>query len=520
MFRACLAMLVVLAALFAGYYWWLSKTFDPPGVWIGAAVMALVAGGSLGALINSRAAYREWSLAAAARHDLPWRDGRWTAVTGLIHPVSEPLLAPFSGEECVLCEYDVASQHRISSASRDSDGNPGSDFTGFLMNPCVVRTSQGDIRLLGFPNLVGFGERTIMGYAAVLRAYDFMTTSEFENYSGLKLVSVISAITDAWRDDDGLVRKNLRLGKTQPAELFPVTLKQYIASLPPEATQPTGQAAASEGLDQEEENDLAGEADDDLDDELDDDLEDQLDDELDDDLDDDDSPEMASPPDIPLLKEKRVKVGDQVCAIGIYSGEKRGLVPGGLGADRFIKLVRGTIANVEREARNSTFGRLIGGLVGLVLVHGVAYGVMMANRHHPDAVKHRRRDAFMAVTKADLPALEKLVARGVSVNDRNEQGETLLSEAHKPEAVRWLIEHGADLNTRSDNGRTALMDAASRGRPEIAKLLIDAKADLDLTTSDGLAAIDYARSNGRDDIVAMLRAAGAKEGVVTVEPTK
>jgi ankyrin repeat protein len=86
--------------------------------------------------------------------------------------------------------------------------------------------------------------------------------------------------------------------------------------------------------------------------------------------------------------------------------------------------------------------------------------------------------------------------------------------------VRWLIDHGADLNALS-NGRTALMIAASQGRPEIAKLLIDAKADLDLKSdSESLAAVDYARLAGRDDIVAMLRAAGAKEGVVTVEPAK
>ena len=31
-------------------------------------------------------------------------------------------------------------------------------------------------------------------------------------------------------------------------------------------------------------------------------------------------------------------------------------------------------------------------LVGLVLVHAVAFGVVMANRHHPSAVKDRQRD--------------------------------------------------------------------------------------------------------------------------------
>jgi hypothetical protein len=517
MLRACLGMLVVVAALFATYYWWLSKSFDPPGVWIGAAVMAIVAGGSLGSLINSGTAYREWALASAARHNLPWSDGRWTAVSGQVHPVSEPVIAPFSGEECVMCEYDVASQHRLAGSSRNDDGNPGFDFTGFLMNPCVVRTNQGDVKLLGFPNLVGFGERTLDSADAVKNARAFLLGSEFEDYSGLKMVSILSAIQQAWNDDDGLVRKNVRLTRSLPAALF-TEIDEHQEKVALAEQSAAGSPAASAMIPEDEDEDAEDKDDDD---EFDDDLDDELDDDLDDELDDDDdADDYISTPDIPLLKEKRVKVGDQVCAIGIYNGQKRGLVPGGLGADRFVKLIRGSIANFEREARNSTFARLIGGLIGLALVHGVAYGVVMANRHHPAAVKKRQRDAFTAVDKADLPALEKLIARGISIDERNDEGETLLSEAHKPEAAKWLIEHGADLNARIGRGYTALTDAAAQSQAEIVKLLIDAKADLDLKCDDGRAAIDCARDNGRDDIVAMLRAAGAKEGVVKDEPEK
>src|SRR5512134_747596 len=79
MLRSCLLMLVVYAALFAGYYWWIGPQFDPPWVYVGVGVVALIAAGSLGALINARMYYRDWSLLAAARHNLPWVDGRWTA---------------------------------------------------------------------------------------------------------------------------------------------------------------------------------------------------------------------------------------------------------------------------------------------------------------------------------------------------------------------------------------------------------------------------------------------------------
>src|SRR5262245_24914740 len=269
MLRSCLFLLVAYALLFAGYLWWLEKMFDPRGVYIGAAVVALLVGGCLGTLYNARVAYREWSLVAAARHGMPHSDGRWTAVAGEIHPVGEPLKAPFSGEDCVLCEYDVESQHRVSSASSDGDSKPGSDFAGFLMNPCVIRGDQGETRLLGFPNLEGFGERVCKGAEVAANARAFLTGTEFEDFSGLKMVTVFSAIKAAWSDDDGLVRKNIRLGKTTPQSLFP----ESAASVP---THPM--VAPLEPLPGE----VQQEDDDDLDDELDDEA--FEDDELDDDV--------------------------------------------------------------------------------------------------------------------------------------------------------------------------------------------------------------------------------------------
>src|SRR5262245_27312533 len=112
MLRSCLLLLLVYVAIAVGYYWWLAQQFDPPGVWIGAAVVGLIVAGGIGTLVNAVTAYREWSLLAAARHDLPWSDGRWTAVAGEIHPAADSLTAPFSGADCVMCEYDVTSSSR------------------------------------------------------------------------------------------------------------------------------------------------------------------------------------------------------------------------------------------------------------------------------------------------------------------------------------------------------------------------------------------------------------------------
>lgn len=493
MLRACTMMLALYAALFAAYYYWLGPQFDPPWVYVGVGVAALITSGCIGALINARIFYRDWSLLTAARHELPLRDGRWTAVCGEVHPVHEPLSAPFSGEECVMCEYDVASQLRISTSSQNENSKPGSDFAGFLMNPCVVRTKSGDVRLLGFPNLDEFAERTCDSYAAARSAREYLRICKFEDYSGLKLVTVIGAITDAWQDDDGLVRKNLRLGKTQPMDLFPPELQSELDKVPDGLPPPP--AAEEDEPDEEIDKDEELE-DDDFDD--------------DDELEDDDLGEQSFTARIPLLKEKRVKVGEKVCAIGIYSQARGGLTPGGLGLDKFIKLKRGNLDTTIAKTRGSVFSHIIGALIGLALVHGAAYGVLMANRYHPAAIKDRQRDAFRVVEKNDAPRLEKLISRNLDL-EAQESGRTLLHLADDPECVKVLIAAGANVNAISEEGQTPLMIAATRGLTPLVRLLIDAKADLNKVNVHGRTALDYAIRGGHAEVEEMLRKAGGKE---------
>ena len=357
MLRSCLVLLAAYAALFVGYSYWLGTVFPSPGKYIGAGIMALITGGSLGAFYNAWVAKREWSLIAAARHALPWMDGRWTAVAGELHPVEEPLIAPFSGQECVMCEYDVTLANRVKTS--DGEGTPGSDFVGFLMNPCVVRGAMGDLRLLGFPNLVGFGERLCSSGEAQQNGRTFLQSTEFEDMSGLKMMSVFSAIKAAWTDDDGLVRKNVRLTLKTPQQLYPEAAAQAEGVQQPVRT-PEAEFEASA-------HDATPDDLEDEDDEL---TEEELA-ELDAEIDGEIAEERThyGPAGRLILKEKRVKVGEQVCAFGIYSGEKLGLVPGGLGADRFIKLVRGKPGMIEAESRKRVFQNIVGGVIGLTVVH-------------------------------------------------------------------------------------------------------------------------------------------------------
>jgi len=51
---------------------------------------------------------------------------RIVAISGTIHPIDKPLIAPFSGMECVLCEYELG---RAADTSK-GQSSAGSDFAG------------------------------------------------------------------------------------------------------------------------------------------------------------------------------------------------------------------------------------------------------------------------------------------------------------------------------------------------------------------------------------------------------
>ena len=134
MMRGCVLAFLLLAGLVCGYFYWLNQIFEWPGNLIGAAVVGLVVFFCLGALQNAWTAWRDSSRIGDIDRQDPLEDGQVVAVTGTIHPLDRPLTAPFSGEECVVCEYDL-----IAHAPPDvpEQENPGSDFAlSMTMSTC------------------------------------------------------------------------------------------------------------------------------------------------------------------------------------------------------------------------------------------------------------------------------------------------------------------------------------------------------------------------------------------------
>src|SRR5688500_10879583 len=100
MVRGCLFALLMYAAIAVGYFFWLDTVFEPPESYWGAAVLGFVVFLCVGALMNARTAWKDGSLAFAARSQSPPRDGGLFAACGTIEPVDAPLLAPFSNNPC------------------------------------------------------------------------------------------------------------------------------------------------------------------------------------------------------------------------------------------------------------------------------------------------------------------------------------------------------------------------------------------------------------------------------------
>lgn len=371
MLRGCLLSLLLLAALVVGYAWWLGPLFPEANRWLLGGVVGLVVFFCIGALSNAWRAWGDWSLVSEARYGLPLNDGRMVAVSGVIRPIGEPLAAPFSHTECVVCEYDLAKPQAGGSSSEND--NTGSDYAGFLMTPSKIEGRSGEVRLLGFPILEGFEDRNCLSAAAAANARRLLQNAAFEDRSGVKIVSALSVFGEIWSDDDGRVEKHLRLSKATADEIFPPDVDEEM-----QFWQSTDAA-----LEAEEEG-----------------PDDEVDEEEDEDYDDAQSSTGRVYGRMPKMTEKLVPVGTEVCVIGVYDQARGGLVrrPGSTTANR---LLRGSADEVEKTLRGKLIANGLGGLIVLLVVHGAIFGAMSLQPPPQDDMKtttetvHVARERFI-----------------------------------------------------------------------------------------------------------------------------
>jgi hypothetical protein len=100
-----------------------------------------------------------------------------------------------------------------------------------------------------------------------------------------------------------------------------------------------------------------------------------------------------------------------------------------------------------------------------------------------------------AITRGDESMTELLLAWGVDVNARDDDGVTALMLAARDgdtALARRLLDRGAIVDARSRAGWTALTYAAWKGHPDVARRLLRAGADPTLTDRSGWSALMHA----------------------------
>jgi ankyrin repeat protein len=126
----------------------------------------------------------------------PLRDGRLEAANGPIRPLGAALEAPFTGRPCVVYQYDVK-----------QPGAGHSEFAGYALTPSAISTVRGSVRVLGWPILDKFPQEDATIDRA--RGLAYLQSATFESLGPTRILSVVSELL---ADDDGTVRKDLRIG--------------------------------------------------------------------------------------------------------------------------------------------------------------------------------------------------------------------------------------------------------------------------------------------------------------------
>ncbi|RIL12559.1 MAG: hypothetical protein DCC75_00225, partial [Proteobacteria bacterium] len=143
--KGCLILLLIWIVLSALYYQVLQGTELADQIWVpilyGLSGVLVIAN-----LQGLRMVFGMRSAAKRAPHE--WKAGSLVGFSGRIQAVSKALIAPFSGKEAVIIEYEI--ERRVGSGKSTSMQN---HFMGFLMTPCTVYSARGPVRLIGFPLL-------------------------------------------------------------------------------------------------------------------------------------------------------------------------------------------------------------------------------------------------------------------------------------------------------------------------------------------------------------------------------
>lgn len=513
---SCLISLILYAAFVYGYYQWLGQSFEGTELWVASFIVALIAAGGVGALCNSYLAWRDASVLSDAIVDMPRRDGKRTAAAGRLEPLGQPLTAPLSGKPCVLYEYEISREVTRTKQGGGSETSKSVDFAGIGKTECVIQSTSSRLRLMGFPDLEPIADENLQDQADVERARQYVQFTAWEDASGFGIFHGVKDMFSALTGSEESLRKDWRMISVKECAWLQAT-SQPAAATPPAGTAPVAAEDVPAHEPTPQSDDWQRSQQDQLEDEHDADEEEFDDEDLHDDEDEELQPAWHDGSGYhPQLVEKRIEPGQQVVVIGRYDEVRQGLVSGGT---QTIKIYLEDLQSVARKLASAKWGYLLGGIITLVLVNVGVWGAQQLYRNSDDTQRKWRETLAKAAREGDVPAIEKLLKRGVKLNSVRAPGDKpLLFEVQDPAIAKLLIERGADVNAADGEGTTPLMQAVRNKNAELVKVLIDAKANLDARNMNyGTTALMDAEGGSNEECAELLRKAGAKDNRVTAE---
>ncbi len=220
------------------------------------------------------------------------------------------------------------------------------------------------------------------------------------------------------------------------------------------------------------------------------------------------------------LTEYVVRDDETVCAIGIYSAQRQGLVSGKIRESARIKLIQGDSAAARKNLAKTFWKYSVGGGLFLIFTHAMLFHYADRNKVQAPVESKEARDyaLFQAVGKGDLAAVTAALDAGLDPNARDEGNYTPLMVVDDPRVARRLLLAGADVNVRGLDGHTPLIEAARSCKLEVVRLLLQAGAAVQARDpASNRTALEwtedcYPQGDERhEEVVKALREAGARE---------
>jgi hypothetical protein len=219
------------------------------------------------------------------------------------------------------------------------------------------------------------------------------------------------------------------------------------------------------------------------------------------------------------FEEQLIRPASKVCAFGIYSADKRSLLPNMSSDDRALLLVAGDAAQVGRQlssgirtSRRLAFWVFVPTAAVLAFILAAPWSLLRVLPGGNVIIDKQAQRLKDALGQNDVQAIAGAV-RYVDPNMAFEEAaRTPLMLVTSVAAAQILLEHGASIDAHDSNGYSVLMNVAERGSPELIRSLASRGAKVNERLSEsGTTPLSIARDSNTPAAVDALLKAGATD---------